>query len=427
MNRGVIILSHRGFSFLEETIKWIKIRNLKCFVLSSSIDSNSILDRHNFLKNNTDNYKIIEHNFLDKTDIKKYIEELVISGYFLLGCISVWESYRSIMAYANKLICVNDLTEENVNKISDKYFLRKKLNDFGLSSIKSYILTRENIEYIKKENRKMFLKPRIGMASFLTKKLDNDTYDELIKHLFIAEKDLDFNGTINSKTDLIVENFIEGKEYSFEVVCSKELIQILAVNEKYFIHQTGFVNLETACVCPPISLTENELQNGIKYITDVCSILSLNNGVFHIEAKYERSINKWEIIEINCRVGGSFINKSSEKWSGINLIDIWLDIILGNEENLHKKIIKSIKYEGISSFFRVYFGEPDKKILSVSRNEVEIEPNECQILIKLPILTPKSQREIFIAQSIWHMKEIDNEKAHKIMLESNKLLEIKYA
>jgi biotin carboxylase len=63
----------------------------------------------------------------------------------------------------------------------------------------------------------------------------------------------------------------------------------------------------------------------------VCACLArlgLQPGAFHVEMKYWQARWRWEIIEVNPRLGGSLIHASTERATGVSLLSLWLRSLL---------------------------------------------------------------------------------------------------
>ncbi|MDX1901785.1 MAG: hypothetical protein SFW66_07275, partial [Gammaproteobacteria bacterium] len=170
-------------------------------------------------------------------------------------------------------------------------------------------------------------------------------------------------------------------------------------------------------------------------IVDVFNKLSLESGCYHLEAKLHE--NKWEIVEINPRVGGAYISKSIELLTGgYDLLLLWLSTLIVSSESESKKIHKNLfnistrnkqfHSRDVRTFFRVYFATRFGVIKSISVKDLFINPSEYKIFLKRGQKINNTSREVFAAQAIWTMNSKSNEELSKLIEESHKLMEIEY-
>lgn len=430
--KGILILSHQGYSFLEDLAKLIRAKGLAVLVLSSR-PAQGNEHRWESLSQISDWCRIIEE--YDALNIQHGIEsldELNRKNYEVVGCISVWDGYRCIMAHLNRELGVPDLHPEVIASINDKFKMRQNLKLHGLTHSSSQIATPESfgdaIDDIKKEDRRVFVKPRRGLASFASFEMTPDlTWQELEDLRKSITSDPEYASVLSEHKEFILEDFIEGQEFSFEMGVFDGKAYVLGIHEKVGLQCAERTTLETVCVSPPPSLSQSELLNGIDYIRNVLKVLQANNGLFHVEAR--RSANgDWDTIEVNPRVGGAFINESAKSLSGGScLLDQWLNILLGYSNELKFHELQVLARPWCTTLFRVFFGESGRKILKIEQTNIEPKPRLSRIISRNGERLHKSEREIFIAQLLWTLPYPSNSSEIKQLVNNSALaLEIKY-
>ena len=101
----------------------------------------------------------------------------------------------------------------------------------------------------------------------------------------------------------IIEEYIEGNEYSCECISYQGKHHVLAVTKKY---TTGYPHfIETGHMEPP-ELSETEMDHVKEFIPKALDALEIENGASHSEFKLDANGNV-RIIEIGSRMGGDCI------------------------------------------------------------------------------------------------------------------------
>ena len=143
----------------------------------------------------------------------------------------------------------------------------------------------------------------------------------------------------------LVEEFVEGQEYSVEYISFKGKHQFLALTYKYTSGAPHFI--ETGHL-EPAPIDEDKLSE-IKRVTEhALDSLGIKYGASHTEIK----INKdgiIKIIEIGGRMGGDFIGSTLVKLStGVDFVEQVIRVSLGEEPNI---IIEQGDYAGVRFIF----------------------------------------------------------------------------
>ena len=143
----------------------------------------------------------------------------------------------------------------------------------------------------------------------------------------------------------LVEEFVEGQEYSVEYISFKGKHQFLALTYKYTTGAPHFI--ETGHL-EPAPIDEDKLSE-IKRVTEhALDSLGMKYGASHTEIK----INKdgiIKIIEIGGRMGGDFIGSTLVKLStGVDFVEQVIRVSLGEEPNI---IIEQGDYAAVRFIF----------------------------------------------------------------------------
>lgn len=148
----------------------------------------------------------------------------------------------------------------------------------------------------------------------------------------------------------IVEEYIEGEEYSYETISYHGKHTNLAVTKKY---TTGAPHFIEKGHCQPSGLSEETLQKVHKVMYRALDALKITDGASHGEFKITPD-GKVRIIEIGSRMGGDCIGSDLVYLStGYDFLEMVVDVACGREP----KIVR--KNEPRSAEIRFLFNEED--------------------------------------------------------------------
>jgi hypothetical protein len=139
--------------------------------------------------------------------------------------------------------------------------------------------------------------------------------------------------------------------------------------------------------------------------------------VYHVEARH--STSGWEIIEVNPRIGGSYIVASTRRHCGIDLIDHWIGLVAGDP---HAPVPTARR----STFFRVFYGESGRRIDRVRRRSGSLGVLEDKLLVSEGELLPDVDREIFVGQALWDVTVLPADALADFFAETESYLSVEY-
>ena len=144
----------------------------------------------------------------------------------------------------------------------------------------------------------------------------------------------------------LIEEFVEGDEYSVEYISFKGRHYFLAVTKKYTTGAPHFI--ETKHLEPaPIS---EEIQEKIKSVVEhALDTLEIENGASHSEIKIDDA-GIIKIIEIGGRMGGDCIGSDLVKYStGLDFVGMVIQIACGDEPDF-TPIVEPFPVESVFIF-----------------------------------------------------------------------------
>ena len=162
----------------------------------------------------------------------------------------------------------------------------------------------------------------------------------------------------------IVEEFMDGPEYSAECICFNGNRRILAFTQK---ETTGYPHYIETGHFQPALLASSEREKATTVILRALEALQINNGAAHAEFRI-LSDGKIGIIEIGARMGGDCIGTDLTPIStGMDYIRMVIDIACGKEpdfsittkpENVRVKFI--INREDLEDFKEIKRNNPSR-------------------------------------------------------------------
>lgn len=168
----------------------------------------------------------------------------------------------------------------------------------------------------------------------------------------------------------IVEDFIDGDEYSAECMCYRGKVDIIALTKKA---TTGFPNYIETGHSQPVRL-ERELKNRIDDVIKKAVVaLGIQNGAAHAEFKITPN-GEIAIIEIGARMGGDCIGTVlTPQSTGYDYVGMVLDVACGKRPDF------SIVNERHDIGIRYIISKDDVKTYNIYKEDEAIEIVKAEI------------------------------------------------
>lgn len=408
-NEGLLILVHQGHSYASELAGLAGELGVEAYLLSSRSSQPGVLDA---AVEQAAWSAEIDGSALAERDVADALATLTARGKRVLGCIATMEGYRLLAAGVNSKVGAADSTIPALRNTLDKLAMRRMLCDAGLTRVAACPLDKEALHTALRSGKPAFIKPRRGAASFGAFKLTAAVDYSRITSLQDAMKaDCQIACVFYGMYDFIVEDYIEGREYSFESILLDSELFVVASHVKTELEETAQTVLEH-CMVSPSLLTLDELRGAREYINAACRALGLTDGCFHIEMR--RSPGGWEIIEINPRMGGGLINDSVEVVTGgVSMLELWVRSVLAaalfeSHSQLRARLRAldeslAPRANGMASFIRWYFGQPGTLVKKVFVNDTVQPPYRHAVYVREGDKLPASHREIDVGEALWKL------------------------
>ena len=300
--------------------------------------------------------KAIVVNITSEEEVLKVAREEHIDG-VIHPCSEV---SMNVMGRLNDELGLSGITREQAIRATNKHLMREAFEKGNAPSPKSFLT--ENVDdawmYLQNDvSTDGILKPSRNSGSRGIAKVSRD----MEKTDFVKAYDIALNESRDKS--VLIEQFIEGPEFSIEIIVWNGKVNVLTVTDKKTTGAPHFVELghnQPSC----FSATEVETLKaaavaGVK-------ALGVNNCACHAEAKLMEG--KAYLMEIGARLGGDFISTELTHLStGIDMVAAAINAALGVEPDLKPK-------EEPKGVCIRYFCPNPGKLVSISNTEILKDP-----------------------------------------------------
>lgn len=271
------------------------------------------------------------------------------------------EVSMNVMGRINDELGLAGITKEQAIRATNKHLMREAFEKGNAPSPKS-ILTdsaEDAWEHLQNDfTTDGILKPSRNSGSRGIAKVVRD----MNKADFINA----YNIALNESRDksVLIEQFIEGPEFSIEIIVWNGKVNVLTVTDKKTTGAPHFVELghnQPSCYSKEdVETLKTAAVAGVK-------ALGVNNCACHAEAKLMNG--KAYLMEIGARLGGDFISTELTHLStGIDMVAAAINVALGIEPDLN------VKEEPKGACIRYFCPKPGR-LISVSNTEVLDDPH----------------------------------------------------
>lgn len=301
--------------------------------------------------------KAIVVNITSEEDMLKVARKEHIDG-VIHPCSEV---SMNVMGRLNDELGLSGISREQAIRATNKHLMREAFEKGNAPSPKS-VLT-ENVEdaWIHLQNdfsTDGILKPSRNSGSRGIAKVSRD----MDKIDFIKAYDIALNESRDKS--VLIEQFIEGPEFSIEIIVWNGIVNVLTVTDKKTTGAPHFVELghnQPSCFsAEDVETLKMAAIAGVK-------ALGVSNCACHAEAKLMDG--KAYLMEIGARLGGDFISTELTHLStGIDMVAAAINVALGIEPDLNPK-------EDPKGVCIRYFCPKPGKLVSISNTEILNNPH----------------------------------------------------
>ncbi|ATH92546.1 ATP-grasp domain-containing protein [Bacillus glycinifermentans] len=262
----------------------------------------------------------------------------------LAASIHKMKPFQAVFAFGEKGVLPAALIKEKLNILGnplkpvelskDKGKMRKLLNERGISLVRYAVShsTADLKEAVGRIGLPCIIKPVAGTASSGVFKINTSSeLDRLFKQEYLQDEE---------KMEVIVEEYLNGAEYSVESISFNGTHHIIGITEKFTTGEPSFI--ETGHFFPAVSLQQNTA-NDVKDLTlKVLHAIEHEIGPAHTEIKITADGPK--VIETHTRPGGDKITELMKLSFGVDVFYETLKSLKGMETQFNPALLQ---YSGI--------------------------------------------------------------------------------
>lgn len=280
------------------------------------------------------------------------------------------EVAMNVMGRINDELHLSGISKELAIKATNKHLMREAFERYGAPSPKSKCFSNVEIawgSFCTDFHGDAILKPSRNSGSRGIAKISKNIQGADFVKLFERAKKESRDKTV------MLEQFIEGPEFSVEIIVWNNIINVLQVTDKKTTEAPYFVELghNQPSLFPKgiVDTVKRAAMMGVR-------ALGVNNCACHAEIKVQDG--QAYIMEIGARLGGDFISTELTHLStGIDMVGAAVDVALGVEPNL----IPITEPQGVAIR---YFTPKPGKVVAIENTEMFNRPDvyESEIYVK---------------------------------------------
>lgn len=237
------------------------------------------------------------------------------------------EVAMNVMGRINDEMGLNGVSKETAIRATNKHLMREAFERYGAPSPKSKCFSNVGVawgSYYTEFPDNAILKPSRNSGSRGIAKISRGIDEAEFAKLFKRAKEESRDKSV------MLEQFVEGPEFSVEIIVWNKKVNVLQVTDKKTTEAPYFVELgHNQPSLFPDRIVEAVKQAAIMGVR----ALEVNNCACHAEVKVQDG--QAYIMEIGARLGGDFISTELTHLStGIDMVAAAIDVALGIEPNL---------------------------------------------------------------------------------------------
>lgn len=276
--------------------------------------------KQNFIDQRTefpDVHQMILVESFDYEPFKENIIKLEKQGKKIKGIFSFIDPFVHLASVLSKEFCHSVVSPDPILKMEDKVLTRETLKDLPVSPYYAIYRSDDSLEdFIEEQERHLPLIVKspvsAGSKDVLFANDENELKQAMKKLLIKTEQ-------------ILLEEYLPGPQYLFEVLVHNGNVHIIAVIEQEITFFERFI-VTGYCLLPD---PEQHFYDSIfEAVNTIVKAFQMKNGACHIEMRHVNGV--WKLIEINPRVSGGAMNRIIEVGYGINLVEETIQLMLGN-------------------------------------------------------------------------------------------------
>ncbi|MET1123007.1 ATP-grasp domain-containing protein [Priestia megaterium] len=283
-------------------VKACKELDIKPIILISSPESQPKWVMDDYYKNGIEIKKVNTYNYEELLSFVKRMQE----NYKIKAILSLYEYSTYIAAKLAKELNLKSPNPEIVNILRDKSKFRSLVSKLKVDNTDFKVLSNGDLADYHL-NYPVVVKPvNLTGSAFVRLCKDSQSLQEALKEIKGIGQ---YTGQTVAK-DVLIEEFIDGEEYSVEIMNGS----IIAIIRKHTT-SPGFIEVQHEL---PANISDEKIKRINNYIYDFLDLIDYKFGLMHLEIKLDK--NDIHFIEANPRVAGGRIPELIRQVYGYDII-----------------------------------------------------------------------------------------------------------
>ena len=298
-----------------------------------------LTDRELFFENRLDFPDVHQMILTDLTNyglLKSSIDDLQAQGKVIEAVLSFVDPYVHVAAKLSEELGVTVVSPEPILKMEDKILTRELLKDHPVSPYFA--------KFGKGESLQMLIDKQVGKYPLIVKTPVSAGSKDVVLVKDSQQLARSINMFLEKGTEVLIEEYLDGPQYLFEVCVFNGKVHIIGVLEQKI---TLFERFIVTGYCLLGEIDSSFYTNIYETVCMILEKFNFKNGSCHLEMRLVN--HQWKLIEINPRISGGAMNRIIEVGFGINLVEETIKIFLGLEPNLKKKTNRFVYAHYITS------------------------------------------------------------------------------
>ncbi len=284
--------------------------------------------------------KIVEVDTNDEMALRNKLNTLNVENK-INAILPGFEYYVPTSARLSHYFGLKGLPVSTVDAMRFKHKMREHLVNSGIRMPQFHVI--QSLDDVRKLRNKILfpcvVKPSHLAGSLYIRKIYS--FDELQKYLCILLQDQYQDMGYSMQGDILIEEYISGRELSVEGYVNNGRINYVSITDKYLGAEPYFVEIGHIVKANISAEVENDL---LDYTSSVIKALGINVGAFHAEIRLANG--EPVLIEIAARLVGDCISELIELSTGISLSEKMVETYLG--QSVENKTLSEFKrYSGV--------------------------------------------------------------------------------
>ncbi|HDR7671323.1 TPA: ATP-grasp domain-containing protein [Bacillus wiedmannii] len=347
-------------------------------------------------------FKTFVFDYEDIKETIKFIE--TVTKLYPIDCVLTFtEDAQEIAAIINETMGKLGVSSDLTHLVKDKSKMRDMISDFSHVESKLVKSIDELKVFIEKIGYPVILKPKDGVGSNGVRLIKDK------KEIY----------TLDLTDEILVEEYLIGKEYSVESFSFNGTHEVISITEKQLFNNDEASRFVEQAHRVPANIIESDKELIQKYVKEFLTQINLSNGPAHTEIMLTNKGPK--VIETHTRPGGDYIPELVNLSYGINLYEMTLNWFVKEK----KTEINTIANEGAAIKFLRFNPGKVKKIqglmeASSLKGVIRVELNVKNGEYINPVTKSRDRSGYIIAVGR------DSNEAYDICEKASNLLEVIY-